>query len=400
MRLRIDFFCISKSDYLDTEPNKASMKYFFLVFLSLFLNNAVAQSTEDDFLAGKLENPEEITVLFLENRNLTELPDIFDKLPNLETLYLSGNQLDILPKSLLNLKNLKTLDLSDNKMVQLPKGFDNLKDLEMLVLNNNKLTSFDLSLCNLKNLDFLHVSNNQIPEISDCITNLTKLTSLGIGGNPFANFPVSIMKLSKLEILLYENQNTEIPSLKSLKNLKTLYINQSLYEKNKSKIKLQLPSGCKVNPKPVAPPPISPPKIYEADLEVSENQCFVNVLKTESKNKVETIETILDFEFDDNLARITFTTELHEGENIKQKIDDAEKQGMKIVPALTTEHIEGKISIENNILTFKSNDLKTTKVFQIVYKKNSKSIDELKETSTSRTYKTGPCYMPTISIGY
>lgn len=375
------------------------MRYFAIVFLFLFFSSAWAQTTEDDFLSGELVNPEEVTILFLENKNLTDLPDTFEKFVNLETLYLSGNQLTNLPKSLTSLKSLKTLDLSDNKLKQLPENFKNLENLEMLLLNNNQLTSFDISICSFKNLDFLHINNNLIPAIPDCIADLSKLTSVGIGGNPFTSFPSSITKLSNLEILLYENGKANLPNLKSLKKLDRLFINKSFYAKNKSKIKALLPAGCKVNPAPMLPPPIIEPKNFENDNSENIAKCFVNVAETATANKVEILETLIEFGYSTDRARLVTTTTLHEGENIRQKIEDAKKEGMQIVAEMSVELIDGTFSIEKNVLTFKGEDSKKIKTFKITYKQKTKVIQQLTEISTSQIYKTGPCFAPMPSIG-
>ena len=372
------------------------MKYYYIIILMVFMSSARGQSTEEDFLAGKLSNPEEVTMLFLEDKNLTELPDSFDKLINLETIYLNGNQLVELPKSFVTLKNLKTIDLSDNKLTKLPENFGNLKKLELLSLDNNQLTTFDPSICSLKELNFLHISNNQMESIPDCIADLPNLGSLGISGNSFANFPASVLKLSKLEVLLYENDKDNLPNLKSLKKLKKLFIDEKFYAKNKSNIKALLPSGCKVNPASELPPPIMDQKITEGHVV----ECFVNVVKTETKNKVETIENLFEFGYNNQEARIVITKTLHEGENIRQKIEDAKKEGDQIVPLMTTELLNGTFSIEDKVITFKGNDSnKTVKKFKISYKAKTKTMDQLTEVGTSKVYKTGPCFAPMPSMG-
>lgn len=380
------------------------MKYYCLIIFTFFMSFAKAQNVEDDFLEGKLENPEEVITLFLENRNLTELPDTFEKLVNLESIYLSENQLTHLPKSITTLKKLKSLYLSENKLQELPENFGDLKSLESLVLTNNQLTFFDESICNLTNLDFLIVNKNGIKTIPDCIANLTKLNYLGISNNPLASAPTVITTLSNLITLSYEGKNIALPNLKSLKKLDKIFIDKDFYAKNKSTVKSLLPKGCKVNPKNLLPPPIvAPMEISSPEPEQTSFEngtyCFVNNVKTDTTNKMEVIENLLEFGYNNQLARFVISKTLHEGENIKQKIKDAVKDGMRIVGKMSLEFSEGTFAIENNVFIFTEKDSKTVKKFKISYKSKTKIINQLTEIGTSQVYKIGPCFAPMPSIG-
>jgi hypothetical protein len=110
--------------------------------LTLSSNRIVA--VEEDAL-GRLEM---LTILYLDNNNLTQIPS---SLPSsLIKLYLSFNQItDIQPTNLINLVSLETLDLSGNRLLYLPQ----LPPLHRLITLN-------LKSCGLKGISQMLVQNS------------------------------------------------------------------------------------------------------------------------------------------------------------------------------------------------------------------------------------------------
>jgi len=79
-----------------------------------------------------------ITGINLSGKYLTQIPDdIFDGFTNLRSLWLDDNQLTELPESIGNLTKLKKLYLSSNQLTELPESIGNLTKLEWLRLNDN-----------------------------------------------------------------------------------------------------------------------------------------------------------------------------------------------------------------------------------------------------------------------
>lgn len=141
---------------------------------------------------------EKLTALNIRNTDITELPDVFDKLWHVSTLDLSGNKnLATLPQSIgmekipygngdnyslngltgLDLSEcafttipsaimrggIKNVDLSNNKITSIDKeSIEKMKDLQVLVLDGNKLTSFPT------------ISNEHLTMISLINTGLTR----------------------------------------------------------------------------------------------------------------------------------------------------------------------------------------------------------------------------------
>jgi len=82
-----------------------------------------------------------IRELFLNNNELTTIPDGISELHALEKLNLSHNKLSNIPAEIGRLYLLKELDLSDNYISTIPMELGNLYNLETISLANNPLIS-------------------------------------------------------------------------------------------------------------------------------------------------------------------------------------------------------------------------------------------------------------------
>jgi len=100
--------------------------------------------------------------LWLDNNNLTSLPESFGNLKIGGTLHLGYNKLTSLPESFGNLKIGGDLWLNHNKLTSLPESFGNLKIVGSLGLYNNKLESLPESFGNLKVSGDLLLYNNKL----------------------------------------------------------------------------------------------------------------------------------------------------------------------------------------------------------------------------------------------
>lgn len=103
--------------------------------------------------------------LYLNRKNLKEIPIELGKLVNLKQLDLSNNQIKTIPEELGNLVNLKELDLSNNKIVKIPKSFSNLKKLKSLYLSRNNIKEIPKELAELPKLEKMTVDEKtKIPK--------------------------------------------------------------------------------------------------------------------------------------------------------------------------------------------------------------------------------------------
>jgi Leucine-rich repeat (LRR) protein len=158
---------------------------------------------------GNLTN---LTLLFLDNNQLSGLPPEIGNLTNLTLLYLDNNQLSGLPPEIGNLSNLGALDLSFNQLTNLPPEFGNLTGLSGLGLSNNQLSSLPPEFGNLSNLDGLDLSNNQLSSLPPEFGNLSRLISLFLYNNLLSSLPPEFGNLSNLSwLVLSSNLLTSLP---------------------------------------------------------------------------------------------------------------------------------------------------------------------------------------------
>jgi small GTP-binding protein len=127
-----------------------------------------------------------ITYLKINDKNLNtnDLEIICDELVDLKILFLNDNNITNIPNSLNNLANIKTLSLNNNNIHTIPDSLDNLSNLKLLSLNNNNINTIPNSLANLNNLKVLSLNNNNINTIPNSLANLNNLEYLFLGNNP------------------------------------------------------------------------------------------------------------------------------------------------------------------------------------------------------------------------
>ena len=108
----------------------------------------------------------ELSVLNLNDNTLRIIFSLIITIPNLQILYLSLNQqLTQLPESFGNLNQLQELDLSYNHLTQLPESFGNLNQLLILDLSYNQLRQLPESFGHLNQLQALSTTDNPtLPE--------------------------------------------------------------------------------------------------------------------------------------------------------------------------------------------------------------------------------------------
>ncbi len=162
--------------------------------------------------------------------------DIY-KIYNWENLFLNGKQLREVPKEIEVLTNLKNIYLSDNHIKILPKQFFNLINLEEIYLSNNNLEEIPYDINRLINLKNLFCGKNRIkifPKLE-----LPQLRAICLSKNFIEKIPSDIIRLTNLERLyLHDNKIKSLPQeLENMPNLKVFTFMKNPIEKVSDKIK-------------------------------------------------------------------------------------------------------------------------------------------------------------------
>jgi Leucine-rich repeat (LRR) protein len=159
-----------------------------------------------DFDWDKLVSPES-TRLEIISPSLEEIPDHFDKVPNLMALEIHCPELKELPPTffgleklvLLKIKNstelnlagdakfrlLKTLQLAKLKTESLPNWLEHSEHIEVLDLHGNLLCDVPDYFKNFKALKRLNLDSNKFTTLPWELEELTSLTHLSVDGNSF-----------------------------------------------------------------------------------------------------------------------------------------------------------------------------------------------------------------------
>ena len=178
-----------------------------------------------------------LTMLYIANGFIEELPESFGKLENLTDLEIYNCRMTTFPEQLKELPNLVSLNFSMNGSLDLESTYKNLDDfftngksqgtVQLLYLNDNKLTKLPPSIRNMKKLGMLDLAYNKLVELPalgnvspvqfmvDC--NELGNEDLGAGATPIPNnfcitddlelFSASCNKLKKFPVLLSNMKN-------------------------------------------------------------------------------------------------------------------------------------------------------------------------------------------------
>ena len=109
-----------------------------------------------------LEFKETITLVYIQNNDFQEIPEILYQLDKLKHFNMHGNYLFNIPKRISDFKNLTRLYLGDNDITSLPDIFDHFQNLKKASFEKNDLTRLPPSFGKLRKLETLDLSENNI----------------------------------------------------------------------------------------------------------------------------------------------------------------------------------------------------------------------------------------------
>lgn len=129
--------------------------------------------------------------LELDRNQVTRLPEMLSRMPELDTLSMSNNRLVLTEYTRLKLANISTLrslDLCHNPL-QVSVDVSAMRDLHTLLLQDTRLLDLPMGLERLAYLDQVDLRNNWITVIPTWLFQATRTFSqaINLGGNPLAD---------------------------------------------------------------------------------------------------------------------------------------------------------------------------------------------------------------------
>lgn len=133
---------------------------------------------------GGLENVpgiEEVEYLYLQNNQLTQIPDLSTLIPKLKHLNLSQNSIIEIPETLCKNNNLAYLNLAHNKIQSIPSCIATMQNLKTLYLEYNQIREIpDLAASSIRSLSLAY---NQITTLPDSMSHMRELHNLFLNNN-------------------------------------------------------------------------------------------------------------------------------------------------------------------------------------------------------------------------
>ncbi|XP_015874575.2 LRR repeats and ubiquitin-like domain-containing protein At2g30105 [Ziziphus jujuba] len=127
----------------------------------------------------------------------------------LTVLSLNQNQLTTLPSTLGELTSLRQLHVANNKLTGLPVEIKFLTQLEVLKANNNRISTIPACIGDCNALTEVDLSSNLLSALPDTFGNLRNLKSLHLGNNGLKTLPSTIFSMC-LQLTTLDLHNTEI----------------------------------------------------------------------------------------------------------------------------------------------------------------------------------------------
>lgn len=150
-----------------------------LEFLNLCDNRLSA--LPNDF--GKLHK---LKIVFFNNNNFTEFPEVLSACPNLLMASFKNNKIRAIADDALA-PTIRWLTLTNNQLETIPATIGKLGKLQKLMLAGNHLKALPDELQFCKNLELIRLAANQLQELPVWLQELPRLSWLAYAGNPFCN---------------------------------------------------------------------------------------------------------------------------------------------------------------------------------------------------------------------
>lgn len=135
--------------------------------------------------------------------------DELTSLRHLSVLSLNQNNLTAVPSALGALTSLKQLHLANNKLVCIPTEIGLLRELEVLKAQNNRLKTIPTSIGDCVSLVEVDFSCNLLNELPETLGNLKNMKALYLSNNGLKTLPTTLFRLC-LQLSILDLHGTEI----------------------------------------------------------------------------------------------------------------------------------------------------------------------------------------------
>lgn len=182
--------------------------------VQIYLNNNEITSVPDNFCGI-----DDIEFIYLNDNKLTKVPNIFtaSSAYTIDEIDLSFNQINGFNEEGYKGMNVKVLNLTANQLTEFPNILFNQtatnsgSNVSMLNLCGNRISKFDEDGFHgpkLNLLESVDMSNNLLSKLPNSFnaTKLPYLYGLDLSGNAFAEFPYSPLNISRLTVMIIRNQ--------------------------------------------------------------------------------------------------------------------------------------------------------------------------------------------------
>ncbi|XP_010043405.2 LRR repeats and ubiquitin-like domain-containing protein At2g30105 [Eucalyptus grandis] len=127
----------------------------------------------------------------------------------LTVLSMNQNELTALPPALGAITSLRQLYFANNKLTSLPVEIGHLNQLEVLKVNNNRISTLPLQIGDCISLVEVDLSSNLLLELPETLGNLRNLKALHLSNNGLKSLP-GVLFTTCIQLSTLDLHNTEI----------------------------------------------------------------------------------------------------------------------------------------------------------------------------------------------
>lgn len=151
--------------------------------------------------------------LFVNNNELTAVPDEIGALENVTFLYFNTNRIAAIPAGVARMKSLQGMYFTENALTEIPAFVFMMKRLRKFQISRNRVKDIPADLGNLTNLIHLNLAENEIASLPDTMANLTQLRVCDLSGNRLTKLPEVFGRVQILyQLRVRDNPLTTLPA--------------------------------------------------------------------------------------------------------------------------------------------------------------------------------------------